>query len=249
MYVYFLKVSFCFNFQASISSLEITDISSYLGLGCTSFPFCLELAVISPVLSHEMWIFLTLIFAVIWLLSGYFCLGFLWWSKSAKDPNSELQWNWNLTFIWGCIQKFVIHQVFSFSSMPCFTSEVKDQAPNLTVLQGKRDLECQVFFSLNNNITASNSITRTVILPLLLSGRNWSVLCSCSDVSIHLCLAFNGPICTALVSQCLRSWSIWVERFLTWELHSHSSARGLCTEWILCWIGLWVASCFKIWCV
>lgn len=93
VYVYFLKVSFCFNFQASISSLEITDISSYLGLGCTSFPFCLELAVISPELSHEMWIFLTMIFAVIGLLSGYFCLGFLWWSKSAKDPNSELQWN------------------------------------------------------------------------------------------------------------------------------------------------------------
>lgn len=49
------------NYQASISSLEIIDISS---CSCTSFPFCLELAVISPVLSHEMWIFLALIFAL-----------------------------------------------------------------------------------------------------------------------------------------------------------------------------------------
>lgn len=122
----------------------------------------------------------------------------------------------------------------------------KDQAPNLTVLQGKRDLECQVFFSLNNNITASNSITRTVILPLLLSGRNWAALCSCSDISIHLCLAFNGPICSALVSQCLHSWSIWVERFLTWELHSRSPARALSTECILGSVWLWVAWCWEV---
>lgn len=177
-----------------------------------------------------MCIFLAVIFAVIELFSSFFCIGLLRWGKSwCLQKTKTLNFSGTeispssgsavcVTF---CNPSHVSPLLSSCSSYLwsegsssksyCFTSE-------------KRDLECNVFFSLNNNITASNSITRTVILPLLLSGRNWSVLCSCSDISIHLCLAFNGPICTTLVSQCLHSWSIWVERFLTWELHSHCSA-------------------------
>lgn len=67
------------NYHAPISSLEIINISSY---SFTSFPFCLELAVISSVLSSEMCIFLAVIFAVIGLFSSYFCIGLLRWGKS-----------------------------------------------------------------------------------------------------------------------------------------------------------------------
>lgn len=62
------------NYQASISSPEIIDISSY---SFTSFPFYLELAVISSILSAEMCVFLAVIVAVIGLFSSYFCIGLL----------------------------------------------------------------------------------------------------------------------------------------------------------------------------